>query len=113
MRLVGQLVNLAGPLGVVLGAHHVGDFGGLKRRSTVAGPEPRRLGNGVVQRAVVKVLSDASRPMRAPEVHEAVEGLLGHTVSRGSVSWCLAAGARGEAQRFVRVARERYRLGGV
>jgi hypothetical protein len=103
-------VNLAGPLGVVLGAHHSGDSRGLKRRSTIAGPEPRRLGNGVVQQAVIKVLATADGPMRCADVHEAVERLLGPPVSKNSVSWSLAADARSKEPRFERVAPGCYRL---
>ena len=54
-----------------------------------------RLGNGVVQRAVIEVLSRADRPMDVGEVHTTVEGLLGYPVSRDSVNSCLSTGARG------------------
>jgi len=75
-------------------------------------PQPLtgRLANGVVQRAVVKVLTSANGPMPGADIHLAVERLLGHPVSKNSVSWCLAAGARGKKLRFERVARGCYRL---
>jgi hypothetical protein len=56
-------------------------------------PRPHRLGNGVVQRAVTKVLVEADRPTDVREAHAAVEDLLGHPVSRDSVSSCLSTGA--------------------
>jgi hypothetical protein len=71
----------------------------------------RRLGNGVVQRAVVKALVAADQPMRLAEVHLAVEGLgHTHTVSKDSINWCLSTGARGKEPRFERVARGCYWL---
>jgi len=73
-------------------------------------PENRRAGNGVVQRAVIKVLVEAGRPMDGGEAHRAVEGLLGHPVSRDSVTSCLSTGARAAPIRFDRVARGRYQL---
>ena len=77
-------------------------------------PEPQvatgRLGNGVVQRAVVKVLVAAGGPMRGADIHLAVERLLGYPVSKHSVSWCLGAGARAKEPRFERVAYGRYQL---
>jgi hypothetical protein len=69
-----------------------------------------RLGNGVVLRAVVKVLAAADGPMRGADIHLAVERLLGHPVSKNSVSWCLGAGARAKVPRFERVAFGSYRL---
>ncbi len=69
-----------------------------------------KLGNGVVQAAVLKVLAAADRPMRLPEVRTAVDALLGRPVSKDSISWCLSTGARGAEPRFERVARGSYRL---
>lgn len=77
-------------------------------------PEPQaatgRLGNGVVQRAVVKVLAAADRPMCLADIHPAVESFIGCAVSTNSVSWCLAAGTRAKKPRFERPARGYYRL---
>jgi hypothetical protein len=79
-----------------------------------ARPEPQpatgRLGNGVVQRAVVKVLAATDAPMRGADIHLAVERLLEHPVSKDSVSCCLAAGARAKEARFERVSHGTYRL---
>ncbi len=75
-------------------------------------PALRRLGNGVVQRAVVKVLAVARRPMCGQEVRLAVEDLLGHPVSENSISSCLAYGARGREPLFAKVTRGRYVLAG-
>jgi hypothetical protein len=76
----------------------------------VVGPASWRLGNGVVQRAVAKVLAMAGRPMRVAEVHLAVEQLLGHSVSKHSVSWSLAADARSKEARFERTTRGYYQI---
>jgi hypothetical protein len=64
----------------------------------------------VVQRAVVKVLATVNGPMCGADIHLAVERLLGHSVSKNSVNWCLAAGARAKEPRFQRVAYGFYRL---
>jgi hypothetical protein len=69
-----------------------------------------KLGNGVVQDAVVKVLVAADRPMRLAEVRTAVDALLGHPVSKDSINCCLSTGARGNNPRFERVAPGCYRL---
>jgi hypothetical protein len=75
-------------------------------------PEPAtgRLGNGEIKRAVVKALAEADRPLRAADVHLVVERLLGRPISKNSVGWCLAAGAKGKTPRFERVGLGTYRL---
>ena len=70
----------------------------------------RVAGNGVVQRAVIEVLSRADRPMDVGEVHATVEGLLGYPVSRDSVNSRLSTGARGARPNFERVGPGRYGL---
>jgi hypothetical protein len=108
MRLVGQLSSSLPRLQRVL------DLPDTPRARPRAPAPPergsRRLGNGVVQRAVVKVLATADRPLSLADVRPAVEGLLGHSVSEYSVSCCLAAGARASQPCFERVARGHYRL---
>jgi hypothetical protein len=64
----------------------------------------------VVQRAVIEALVEADRPMGVREARTAVERLLGHPVSRDSVSSCLSTGARAARLRFERVAPGRYEL---
>lgn len=111
MHLVGQLSNPSAALAAVLEVAAVARSGPRELRESVVVVEPaRRLGNGVVQRAVVKVLAASQRPMRGAEVWAAVVALLGHPVSKASVSWCLSTGARAEEPRFERVARGCYRL---
>lgn len=110
-HLVGQLSNPSGPLEAVLEAAG----GALQRpagsqRPIAVEPASPRLGNGVVQRAVVKVLAAASVPMRCAEVQQAVERLLGRPVSKNSVSWSLAADARSKEPRFERTIRGSYQL---
>jgi hypothetical protein len=69
-----------------------------------------RLGNGVVQRAIVKVLVSANQPMRLRDIHAGVENMLGHPVSKESVAWCVRTSKSGAGPRFQRVAYGRYRL---
>lgn len=111
MHLVGRLSNPSGALATVLEA--VGDElrrpAGLQRPIAVE-QASRRLGNGVMQRAVVEVLAAASSPMRGADVHQAVEQLLGRPVSKNSVSWSLAADARSKEPRFARTKRGSYQL---
>src|ERR1035441_7420918 len=79
-------------------------------RRVLEAPRTGRLGNGVVQRAVIKALVEAGRPMDVGEAQTAVEQLLGYPVSRDSVGSCLSTGARAARLGFERVARGRYRL---
>jgi hypothetical protein len=60
--------------------------------------------------AVVRVLDEHGKPMRAREVHGAVEGLLGTSVRWDSVKACLASNVAGQAPRFVRLRRGWYAL---
>jgi len=64
----------------------------------------------VVQRAVIKVLAAAQRPLTVLEAQAAVADLLGHSVSKGSINYCLSTGTLGREPRFERVARGCYRL---
>jgi hypothetical protein len=109
MHLVGQLSNPSGHLEAVFNALLSESLRPAARFEPP--PATSRLGNGVVQRAVVKVLASADGPMRGVDIHLAVEHLLGHPVSKNSVSWCLAAGARTCTRRFMRRGRGRYCLG--
>jgi hypothetical protein len=111
MHLVGQLSNPSAALVAVFEAAG----GALRRpaglqRPIAVEPASRRLGNGVVQRAVVQVIAAANGPMRGADVHQAVERLLGRPVSKNSVSWSLAADARSEEPRFERTTRGHYQL---
>ncbi len=111
MHLVGQLSNPSGPLATVLDAtgSELRRPAGLER-PIAAEPPSRRLGNGVVQRAVVKVLAAAQRPLNVLEAQAAVVDLLGHPVRKGSINCCLSTGVLGDEPRFERVARGCYRL---
>jgi hypothetical protein len=81
-----------------------------RRRPIAAVPKTKRLGNGVVQRAVVQILAGADRVLSVADVHAAVEARLGQRVSEDSVRSCLSAGARGAEPRFRRIAPGRYGL---
>jgi hypothetical protein len=63
-----------------------------------------------VLKAIVQVLADRAEPMRAKEVHAAVEALLGEPVGRSSVKAALATNVSGASPRFVRIAWGRYVL---
>lgn len=106
MQLVGRLSNPSPKLQAILG---------LSRSSVKLGPQacpqmPRRLGNGVIKRAVIRVLACADGPMRTGDIQAGVEHLLGHPVAKESVSWSLRSGSRGEKSRFECVAYATYRL---
>ena len=95
-------------------AHLANRLAGL--RASGARPRPvtsRRLRPhrpGWVLDAVLQVLADQAEPMRVTHVHATIEKLLGQTVSKDSVSWCLSTGVRGKKPRFERVAYGCYRL---
>jgi hypothetical protein len=83
-----------------------------KRDPVKEPPATKRLGNGVVQRALVRGFAVSTRTMDISEAQRAVETVLGGPMSRDSVNSCLSTGARGPAPRFERVAHGRYRLVG-
>ena len=80
------------------------------RRPRLSPQGQRRLGNGVVERAIIRVLTSADAPMRTGDIQASVEHLLGHPVAKESVSWSLRSGCRGEMSRFECVAYATYRL---
>jgi hypothetical protein len=81
-----------------------------RRRPVACRREPHR--HGWLLKAVVQVLADRAEPMRAREVHAAVEALLGERVGWSSVKMALASNVLGSSPRFVRIARGRYVLAG-
>jgi len=108
VHLLGHFSNPSAPLKAVFEA--LPDEPIEPRVRPAPQPATGRLGNGVVQRAVVKVLAAAQQPAEIAAVHAAVESLLGRSVSKHSIYWCLSAGARGKAPRFERIAPGVYRL---
>jgi hypothetical protein len=71
--------------------------------------QPKRHGNRVVERAVVRALADGT-PRKLADIRSAAERLIGQPVSIESVSWCLRMGSRRETPLFVRAARGYYQL---
>jgi hypothetical protein len=101
-ELQGSLGRLAKKLAAVQAS------GGPRRR-----PESRRQRSrrpGWVLKAVVQVLTDRDEPMRAKDIHAAVEALVGEPVPRSSVKGALASDAASSSGRLVRVAQGRYVL---
>jgi hypothetical protein len=82
--------------------------GGDQRQAVVCRQRPRR--PGWVLKAVVQVLADREEPMRAKDIHAAVEALVGEPVAWSSIKGALADHVSGSARRFVRIARGRYVL---
>lgn len=66
--------------------------------------------DGWVLGTVTEVLKAAGGPMQARAIHAAAEVLAGEPVSWSSVKNCLVEGTRGEAPRFERVGRGKYRM---
>jgi hypothetical protein len=93
MRLVGQLSNPSAPLKAVFEALPDEPIRATARPKPQ--PDAGRLGHGVVQRAVAKVLASARCPLTVPETQAAVADLLGRPVSKGSINCCLSTGALG------------------
>jgi hypothetical protein len=109
MHLRGHDSNHDRPLGVVLEWLSEAPSA-FPRRQIAAATETKRLGNGVVQRAVVGVLRAADRALKVAEVHAGVEGRLGRSVSKDSVRSCLSSGTRGGEPSFERTAPGCYRF---
>ena len=114
MDLIGVLSNhdLQGSLGRL-----------TEKLATVrtSGPPPRMVRSqrlrrrrpGWVVDALVQVVGGRGEPMRAREIHAAVEAMLGEAVAWSSVKGALASNVSGSSPRFVRVARGRYVLASV
>jgi hypothetical protein len=68
---------------------------------------PRR---SPVLETITRVLEQAERPMRACEIHEAVELLASEPLRWSSVKGILAAYSSGEHSRFRRISRGTYEL---
>jgi hypothetical protein len=85
MHLVGQLSNPSPSLKITLEVPRAKVNHGTQASQPAI--SQRRLGNGVVGRAITRVLTDADRPMRTGEIQVGVERLLRHPVSKQSVSW--------------------------
>ncbi len=108
MHLLGQLSNPSAPLETVVDV--LPDEALEPIEHPAPEPETGRLGNGVVQRAVVKVLADG-KPQKLAKIRQGVEELIGEPVSIDSVSWCLRTGSRKETPTFVQPTRGHYQLG--
>ena len=111
MEAVGVLSNhdIQGSLGRLakkLRAVRVSDE--PRRQAATCRQRPRR--PGWVLEAVVQVLADRGEPMRAKDIHAAVEASLGVPVAGSSVKAALAANVSGLSCRFVRIAQGRYTL---
>jgi hypothetical protein len=82
--------------------------GGPPRRPATCRRRSRR--PGWVLEAIVRVMADRSEPMRAKDIHAAVEAALGEPVAASSIKTALIANASGRSPRLVRVAPGRYVL---
>ena len=63
---------------------------------------------GAVQEAVVQVLAEADRPLRAREIHQAAQKLAGTPLSWNTVKDCLHKNARRPGSPIERVGHGRY-----
>jgi hypothetical protein len=79
-----------------------------------AAPRPSaragRTRNGLVPRAIEKILTDAAGPMRVCDIHAAVEDLLGAAVPIPTVNCWLSKSVQGDRPALVRLGHGRYRL---
>ena len=94
--------------GACAGAEDRSDSGAAEQAGSPIGSRHRR--HDWVLEAVLGVLAERSEPMRARDVHGAVEALLGEPVRWGSVKKCLSSNVTGTSPRFVRVARGLYAI---
>ncbi|MGH2852701.1 MAG: hypothetical protein ACRDLF_00710 [Solirubrobacteraceae bacterium] len=114
-KVVAELIGALSSQDIRSGLGHVAEklavvrAGGAARRQTASARQrPRR--PGWVLQAVVRVLADRGEPMRAKDIHAAVETALGEPVAWSSIKGALADNVAGTAPRFVRIARGRYVL---
>ncbi len=80
--------------------------GVVPRQARSRRQRPRR--PGWVLKTVVQVLSDRGEPMRAKDIHKAVESLIGESVPWSSIKAALARNASGSSPIFVRLSRGKY-----
>jgi hypothetical protein len=66
---------------------------------------------GLIPGAIKRVLGEAPGPMRARDIHTAVEELLGMPVPASSVKNWLATHTGSDQALFVRLGRGRYQIG--
>lgn len=107
MHLVGHLSSSSPRLLRILRLSKDHVKPGIAGPRTSLGPVLQRLGNGLIQRAVVEVLARADCPMRTAEIQAGVERLLGYSVAKESVRWTLR---HGKTLRFECVAYGTYPL---
>lgn len=70
----------------------------------------RNIRCGLVAKAIQQVLAEAPGPMRACDIHAAVENLLGQPVPTSSIKDWLAKHVKGDRPQLVRLGRGRYRV---
>jgi hypothetical protein len=100
--LQGSLARLARKLAGVRASN------APRRRPTTRRQRSRR--PGWILKAIIHVLTDRDEPMRAKDIHAAVEAALGEPVPASSIKTALVANARGPSRRLLRVAPGRYTL---
>jgi hypothetical protein len=108
MHLLGRYTNVPAPLAAIFEALPDEPIQPSAFPAPPLAPTGR-LRNGEIKRAAVKVLA-AAESLPIADIHQGVERLLGHPVSKDSVGWCLAAGARSRKPQFERVSTGVYRL---
>jgi len=109
MDLPGQLSN---PLVKTKWVDLQGRLIALRASGAAARPSGRLRSvraQGQVRDIIDRLLQQAGEPMRARELHSAVEEELGETVPWSSIGNCLARNSAGPATRFERVGYGRYR----
>ena len=77
--------------------------------STAVEPSASKPRAGLIKQAVIRVLDEATGPMRVIEIRSGCEKLLGVPVNRSTVSDCLVKHSHREPQLFDRAARGSYR----
>jgi len=108
MQLLGQLTNVSPRVERVLAAFP-GGAPKAQPRTAAGAKVVVRFGNGVIRRAVVRVLADGQARGRG-DIWKAVEDLLGEPVSVESVCCSLRKGCKEDPQVFERVDYGVYRL---
>jgi len=66
-----------------------------------------------VASTVYKIISEATKPKRAKDIHRACEDELEHPVACSTVKACLSDKSRGKRRQFARVGRGLYALSAV
>ena len=111
--MVGLAGQLSNPIVKTKWANLQGGLAELRTSSTPVRPSerPRAVrARGQVRDLIIHLLQKADQPIRARDIHRAVEQVLGEEVAWSSIAYCLARNDPGSEARIENIRLGLYRL---